>query len=146
MTNRDRYIKAHRELAAKYRDPYGEIFFIPNSCSLCRLASELNCETCTLLGPTALSNSSCQRFPTYSLAHRALSELADKFSNFRRFPPKNSIKMGHTGLLKVALEAFEARADFHTKVADLLETLPSKRFTKKGYIGFPEIQKIEQYV
>ncbi len=150
MTNQERYVAAFREMERKYRDPYGLIFFRADHCNLCRLSGRLKpgyrCSGCPLSLGRIITG--CSTFTSYKVAEEALLQLQEAIEvtyphKCGRFPSKNEIRMQYRLELKEALTAFEDRADFHKKVANLFETLPFERFTKKGWIGFPEILEIE---
>lgn len=143
MTNQQRYIRAHRLTAEKYRNPYGRSIFSSTDCLLCW---HKGCRYCTLKRHHDTPESKgCASFATSRAVLISLYELNISRGTYyaREFPTEDDIKLftpKQQSLLETALTALLNRADFHDKVADLLETLPSERFTEKGWIEFPEIQ------
>ncbi len=121
MTKKERTIKACRELAAKYREPEGKVFFDFGKCSLCVISGRSardngDCLGCPMASSGKTTEWGCVDFTSYEEA-----VCADRYNE------KNS--------------AFEARAAFFDKIIPILEGLPASRFTKRGWKYFEMLDR-----
>ncbi len=113
--------RACRELAAKYREPEGEIFFTLGSCPLCKLHTRTaldSCRGCPLA--RKCGDEGCYEFNSNDIAQEYHEEHEEKLE------PN---------------PAFEARAAFFDKIIPILEKIPASRFTKKGWKYFNELDR-----
>lgn len=85
------------------------------NCPFCGVAMGANCDYCVMYNIN--TKMGCEDFKTYRLAH-----------SLYLCNPKNN----------------KPRIGFHKKLIKLMKGLPAERFTKKGWVGFPEIDKIEK--
>lgn len=130
MTKKERTIRACRELAAKYREPERKLFFIWEGCPLCYLhkpgkAPVENCRGCPLASAKGTFGAGCFGFNTTKKAMKLVGQ-------------------GHIGLRDesvIVQKAFNARAAFFDKIIPILEKIPAKRFTKKGWEYFNELSR-----
>ena len=125
MTNKDRTILACWKLAEKYRKPQGEKFFLPGSCPLCKIHDRFTCKGCPLA--TETGKSGCWQFKSNIKAQAFLSKF-DSLLNL--YPAKNKTSI-----------TFISRAEFFEKIIPILEKIPAKRFTKKGWTYFNELDR-----
>ena len=114
MNKKDRTIKAHRQLAEKYRSGEGEFFAIV-SCSLCLIHASYGgrrngCCGCPLANENG--NTGCFYFKSYMRAYDTKTP-----------------------------ESFDLRAQFHEKIIPILEKIPAERFTRKGWTYFNELDR-----
>ena len=121
MTKKERTIQACRELAAKYREPEGKVFFDFCECSLCMIHGRLardngDCLGCPMASSGKMTEWGCVDFTSYEEA-----ASADLYNE------KNP--------------AFEVRAAFFDKIIPILEGIPTSRFTKKGWKYFNELDR-----
>lgn len=129
-SNKDRTIQACRDLAEKYRNPNGKKFFNIDHCSLCKIheesSSDSECRGCPLANKEG--EMECLAFTSYKKANKALKKRVGKYSII--YPNGR----------KVAV-AFLRRAEFFEKIIPILEKIPSKRFTKKDWTYFKELNR-----
>lgn len=121
MTKKERTIKACRQLAAKYREPEGKVFFILESCPLCKLhtlGACDNCQGCPLAKENG--NEGCYEFDSNDIAQGYYEEHDEKLE------PN---------------PAFEARAAFFDRIIPILEGIPASRFTKKDWKYFDMLDR-----
>lgn len=117
--------KACRKLAAKYREPEGKVFFNYSECPLCQITVDAFCGDCRGC-PLAYKNGTkgCGKFRTY---RRAYARAYERYSFNLAFTPD--------------VVTFNARAAFFDKIIPILEKIPAKRFTKKGWRYFDELDR-----
>lgn len=110
MIKKERTLKACRELIEKYRHPKPEdVFFNCDCCPLCKIHLNTRAEVRRCLGcPLAdeRAKADCKNFSSYNEAVKAI------------FWKKCT---------------FEKRAQFFEKIIPILEKLPAKRFTRRGW-------------
>jgi hypothetical protein len=108
IKNKELTIRAHRRIAWRYRNPKGLSFFDMNSCPLCEIHYKYGeCRGCPLAHVDG--GQGCSNFTSYR--HADLEYSLDKYG-----------------------PAFEARAQFHEKVIEIIKKWPEERFTKEGWI------------
>ncbi len=131
-SNKQRTIKAHRELAKRYRSLTGNRGLgFQDKCPLCEIHWSSNvfcyppqCTGCPMASESL--NMGCVEFSSYKIALSA--------SKLRLF--KRSLFFLH---LRERRTANLKRADFHERVIPILEQLPESCFTKEGGRYFPEL-------
>ena len=129
MTKKERTIKACRELAAKYRKPEGEIFFLDKTCSLCTLHRTFHyCKGCPLSNERG--ELGCFHFASCKRARCVATE--------RLFHMQSKVR--HKDLKYIA-SAFNIRAAFFDKIIPILEGIPASRFTTKGWKYFDMLDR-----
>ena len=104
MNKKERFIKAHFELAKKHLWPDGHA-----GCPLCRVAKH-SYELCTQGHNVNNCEMGCCNMKTY---------------------------------VHLGIEPSRLRARYHIEAVKILRGLDSKRFTKKGWVGFPELWELD---
>ncbi len=124
LTKKQQTINAHRALIKKYRNPVGQVFCTTSSCKLCLVHDHINkdCYGCPMSLEKGLMG--CMDFQSYqNLGNIKYTTLITKIPN------------------KYQQEKLELRAQFHEKIIPILEKIPAKRFTKRGWTYFDELDR-----
>lgn len=114
MTNKQRAIEAFKELQYKYEHPEGQIFRNIKTCPLCKIFyyNNLYCIPCPQASQTP--SHGCLRFYTLCI-----------------IPKKEYVNMADAN--EFCYSFYKQRAIFFKRAIPLLEKLPEKAFTKKGW-------------
>jgi len=127
MTKKEKTIKACKVLIERYKHPSGHKFFNSSSCPLCTIhyicGDFMGCSGCPLSDKDG--NQGCNYFETYKKAH----------TYYLRFLHCS------TNDVKEAPKVFIDRAKFFEKIIPILKKIPEKRFTKKGWVYFSELNR-----
>jgi len=121
-------IEAHQQIAKKYRTATDEeCLFNHHSCPLCRIHGV----------PSIIHANNCRGCP---LANKEGAMGCDEFLSYQE-----AINYFNRSLyLIIPNNSFDKRAKFHEKLIPILEQIPAKRFTKKGWKYFEEVEQVEK--
>ena len=126
MTNKERTIKACKDLIVKYRSPLGRVFFQYDECPLCDIhhISDRKCKGCPLANKEGWMG--CIDFKSFDRAAAVMDIMISTIIYDGR-------------KLTGALKRYETRAKFFEKIIPILEAMPNKRFTREGWKFTEEI-------
>lgn len=139
MTNKQRTIKACKELEKKYLDPYGKKFFKFTVCPLCDVHGRLSlwlfltCRGCPLANESG--GCGCLDFRSFRIAEYSINRESESIESKSITEENDSMFSG------VWKKAFKCRSNFFKRIIPILEQIPVERFTKKGWKYFKELDR-----
>ncbi len=136
-SQKKKYIEGLKLQSKKYRAPWGHRFFNSEECPMCGV-EDYCLGGCPLTKENPAGNEKgspdkvfrCFDMSSYKKAKKGFDRL--DISPGDRFPVDK---------LTPVPASFVERAVFLDSIIPILETLPAKRFTLKGWTGFPEIEQ-----
>jgi hypothetical protein len=118
MNNKEKALRACRQIVKRYREPDEDAYLYGSTCALCRLFFTVGCIPCPLADGE--SDEGCTKFNSY----REIQDIIDIYFK------------------EEAREAFSRRADVYEQhIIPILEKLPPERFTKRGWRFIEELDR-----